>query len=99
MPKHMSRHSSVLKSPRRQAGQLAAHPGEPSHGPLTAEELQLAVRNHSMPLEALRNDVTPPGLHYLLDHFDIPGIDGEGWHLRLGGAVPRSLELNLRALR
>jgi len=95
----MSKHTSPVMARRRQAQQLAAHPGEPSHGPLTAEELQLAVRNHSMPLEALRNDVTPPGLHYLLDHFDIPAIDGEGWHLRIGGAVQRSLELNLRALR
>ena len=99
MPKQLSKHTSPVMARRRQAQQLAAHPGEPSHGPLTAEELQLAVRNHSMPLEALRNDVTPPGLHYLLDHFDIPAIDGEGWHLRIGGAVQRSLELNLRALR
>jgi sulfane dehydrogenase subunit SoxC len=99
MPKQMSRHSSVLKNPRRQTGKLAPHPGEPSHGPLTGEELQLAVRNHSMPLEALRNDTTPPGLHYLLNHFDIPSIDADNWHLRIGGAVQRSLELSLRALR
>ena len=33
---------------------------------ITAEELQLAARNHGMPLEALRHDVTPVGLHYLL---------------------------------
>ena len=98
MPKQMSRHSSVLKSPRRQAGNPRPHPGEPSHGPLTAEELQLAVRNHSMPLEALRSDTTPPGLHYVLTHFDIPFIDAEHWHLRIGGAVQRSLELSLRAL-
>ena len=52
-----------------------------------------------MPLEALRNEVTPPGLHYLLNHFDIPAVDGNTWHLRIGGAVQRSLELNLRALR
>ncbi|MHA7223262.1 sulfite oxidase [Arthrobacter sp. RHLT1-20] len=99
MPKQMSRHSSVLKNPRRQAGKLSPHPGEPSHGLLTAEELQLAARNHSMPLEALRNDTTPPGLHYLLNHFDIPYIDADNWHLRIGGAVQRSLELSLRALR
>jgi DMSO/TMAO reductase YedYZ molybdopterin-dependent catalytic subunit len=99
MPKQMSKHSSPVTARQRQTQKLAAHPGEPSNGPLTAEELQLAVRNHSMPLEALRNDVTPPGLHYLLDHFDIPAIDGDSWHLRIGGAVQRSLELNLRALR
>lgn len=98
MPKQMSRHSSILKTPR--AGRkLTPHSGEPSHGPLTAEELQLAARNHSMPLEALRQDTTPPGLHYLLNHFDIPFIDAEQWHLRINGAVQRSLELNLKALR
>lgn len=98
MPKQMSRHSSILKTPRH-GRKLTPHPGEPSHGPLTAEELQLAVRNHSMPLEALRSDTTPPGLHYLLNHFDIPFIDAEHWHLQIGGAVQRSLELNLKALR
>ena len=51
-----------------------------------------------MPLEALRNDTTPPGLHYVLTHFDIPFIDAEHWHLRIGGAVQRSVELSLRAL-
>ncbi|WP_326967083.1 sulfite oxidase [Arthrobacter sp. CG_A4] len=95
----MSRHSNVLRNPRRRTGKLSPHPGEPSHGPLTSEELQLAVRNHSMPVEALRNDTTPPGLHYLLSHFDIPYIDADNWHLRIGGAVRRSLELSIRALR
>src|SRR5664279_88797 len=33
---------------------------------LSLDELQLAARNHGMPLEALRYDVTPAGLHYLL---------------------------------
>jgi sulfane dehydrogenase subunit SoxC len=99
MPKQMSRRSSILKAPRRQARKLTPHPGEPSHGPLTAEELQLAVRNHSMPLEALRSDTTPAGLHYLLNHFDIPFIDTDHWHLRIGGAVQRAVELSIRALR
>ncbi|MDP9319460.1 MAG: sulfite oxidase, partial [Actinomycetota bacterium] len=35
---------------------------EPEEG-ISAEELQLAARNHGMPLKALRYDVTPPGLH------------------------------------
>ena len=39
--------------------------------PVSVEELQLAARNHGMPLEALRWDVTPVGLHYLLVHYDI----------------------------
>lgn len=75
------------------------HAAPPSTGPLTREELQLAARNHSMPLEALRYEVTPPGLHYVLTHFDIPEIDPEHWHLRVHGAVERSLELTMAALR
>ena len=54
----------------------------PTDGPLTLEELQLAARNHGMPLEALRYDVTPVGLHYLLVHFDIPVVDASTWRLR-----------------
>lgn len=99
MPKQLSRHTPPANARPRQAQLPAPHAAEPSDGPLTVEELQLAVRNHSMPLEALRHDVTPPGLHYVLDHFDIPAVDGTSWHLRIGGAVQRSLELSLRALR
>lgn len=62
---------------------------------ITPEELQLAVRNHSMPLEALRNPVTPIGLHYLLIHFDIPFVDGRTWELAVSGHVERSLRLSL----
>ena len=39
------------------------------------DELQLAARNHGMPLELLREPITPAGLHYLLIHFDIPHVD------------------------
>ncbi len=42
---------------------------------ISYEELQLAARNHGLPLEALRWDVTPVGLHYLLTHYDIPEVD------------------------
>ena len=38
-------------------------------------ELALATRNHGFPLESLRYDLTPIGLHYLLIHFDIPFVD------------------------
>jgi hypothetical protein len=48
-----------------------ARVAEPHEG-VSADELQLAARNAGMPLEALRYDVTPPGLHYLLIHYDIP---------------------------
>ena len=52
-----------------------------------------------MPLEALRYDVTPTGLHYLLVHFDIPAVDPVAWRLRLDGLVDRPLELSLADLR
>lgn len=53
-----------------------------------------------MPLEALRYDVTPAGLHYLLIHFDIPPAKA-GWTLSIGGLAsrPRTLALDeIRAL-
>lgn len=72
---------------------------EPTEGPLTAEELQLATRNRGLPLEALRYDVTPASLHYLLVHFDIPEIDPAAWRLRVAGNVTRALNLSLEDIR
>jgi DMSO/TMAO reductase YedYZ molybdopterin-dependent catalytic subunit len=64
------------------------------------DELALATRNHGLPLEALRYDVTPPGLHYVLTHYDIPYVaEDRPWHLTVGGRVRRPLELDLAALR
>src|SRR5262245_61433124 len=74
-------------------------PPAPTEGPLTPEELQLAARNSGLPLEALRYDITPTGLHYLLVHFDIPAVDPAAWRLRFGGNVRRPLELTLDDLR
>jgi sulfane dehydrogenase subunit SoxC len=65
---------------------------------LTRDELQLAARNHALPLEALRYDVTPPGLHYLLVHYDIPLVDPASWRLEVGGRVERPLSLSLEEL-
>jgi DMSO/TMAO reductase YedYZ molybdopterin-dependent catalytic subunit len=72
---------------------------EPTTGPLTFDELQLATRNRGMPLEALRYDLTPTGLHYLLVHFDIPWVDPADWRLRVGGNVHNELALDLVELR
>jgi sulfane dehydrogenase subunit SoxC len=66
---------------------------------VSLEELQLAARNSGMPLEALRYDVTPLGLHYLLTHYDIPAIDPALWALRVGGSVRTALRLDLEELR
>ena len=71
-------------------------PPPPTEGPLTEEELQLATRNRGMPLEALRWDLTPTGLHYLLVHFDIPAIDLSSWRLEIGGHVERPLSIGKR---
>jgi DMSO/TMAO reductase YedYZ molybdopterin-dependent catalytic subunit len=66
---------------------------------ISREELQLAARNHGMPLEALRFDLTPIGLHYLLTHYDIPQVDPDAWRLEVGGSVERPLSLSLEELR
>lgn len=67
--------------------------------PISHEELQLAARNHAMPLEALRWDVTPVGLHYLLIHYDVPLIDPAAFRLVVDGHVERPLSLGLDELR
>ena len=79
--------------PSLPAGTLISDPG------ITTDELQLAARNHSIPLEALRYDVTPIGLHYLLTHFDIPFVDEGAWRLTVGGRVRRHLKLSLADIK
>lgn len=59
------------------------------------EELQLALRNRGMPLEAMRYPITPSGLHYLVIHFDIPDVDADTWRLNVGGLVSKPLSLSL----
>ncbi|MET8140054.1 sulfite oxidase [Sphaerisporangium sp. NPDC005288] len=66
---------------------------------ISAEELALAARNHGIPLEALRYDVTPLGLHYLLIHYDIPVIDPAEWRLEVGGLVSRPATFGLADLK
>ncbi len=66
---------------------------------ISLEELQLAARNHGMPLEALRYPITPAGLHYLLTHYDVPFVEASGWCLTVGGRVERPVSLSLDELR
>ncbi|HEV8250487.1 MAG TPA: sulfite oxidase [Gaiellaceae bacterium] len=66
---------------------------------ISLEELQLAARNHGMPLEALGHPITPLGLHYLLIHFDIPFVDAASWRLEIGGQVERPLTVTLDDLK
>jgi len=53
---------------------------------ISTEELRLAGRNHAMPMEAMRWDVTPAGLHYLLIHHDVPLVDEMSWRLSSAAA-------------
>jgi DMSO/TMAO reductase YedYZ molybdopterin-dependent catalytic subunit len=66
---------------------------------ITPDELRLAARNHGLPLEALREPITPAGLHYLLIHYDIPAVDPTTFELEVTGAVERPLTLTLDDLR
>src|SRR4051794_26371873 len=75
-----------------------ARVADPGEG-VGLDELALATRNHGMPLEALRYEVTPPGLHYVLTHYDIPAVEPATWRLSLGGAVERPLSLSLEELQ
>jgi DMSO/TMAO reductase YedYZ molybdopterin-dependent catalytic subunit len=71
---------------------------DPDEG-IGLDELALAARNHGLPLEALRYDITPAGLHYLLIHYDIPAVDPASYALVLDGAVASPLRLSLDELR
>jgi DMSO/TMAO reductase YedYZ molybdopterin-dependent catalytic subunit len=73
--------------------------GQPTDGPITSEELQLAFRDHGMPLEALRYALTPTGLHYLVLHWDVPDVEAASLCLKIGGRVQRPIDLDLAGLR
>jgi DMSO/TMAO reductase YedYZ molybdopterin-dependent catalytic subunit len=66
---------------------------------LYKEELQLALRNRGMPLEALRYPITPTGLHYLLIHYDIPEVNADKYRLKIAGLVGKPLELTLDEIK
>jgi len=62
----------------------------------TLTEVQLANRNSGIPLEILRHDVTPVGMHYLLSHFDIPYVENRSdWNLEVNGLVSNEQALTL----
>jgi DMSO/TMAO reductase YedYZ molybdopterin-dependent catalytic subunit len=70
-----------------------------TEGPLTPEELQLSTRNRGMPLEGLRYDLTPTGMHYLLIHFDVPAVDPASWRLEVAGNVKHPLSMTIDDIR
>ena len=67
-------------------------------GPFDPAELRLANRNAGMLLEALHHDVTPAGLHYLLNHFDVPYVPDGRWRVEIGGRVKTPLALALEEI-
>ena len=80
--------------PHSTAGRIA----DPGEG-IGVDELGLAARNHAILLEALRYDLTPVGLHYLLIHYDIPSVDPGAWRLAVDGRVAAPLTLTLDEVR
>lgn len=68
-------------------------------GRFTFEEVQLALRNRGIPIEALRYEITPSGLHYLLTRFDVPDVNEMTWRLQVDGLVERPLLLSLNDLK
>jgi DMSO/TMAO reductase YedYZ molybdopterin-dependent catalytic subunit len=75
---------------------------ERSHtrGDFAREEVSLANRNSGLLLEALRHDVTPVGLHFLLTRFDVPYVAAaDDWRLEVGGRVRSPLNLSLAEMR
>jgi sulfane dehydrogenase subunit SoxC len=66
--------------------------------PFDLTDVALAGRNRSMPIEMLRYDITPVGMHYMLTHFDIPDLDSDRWRLTIGGLVDRPRTLSLTDL-
>lgn len=80
----------------------AAKPAERVHtrGDFAREETALANRNSGMPLEALRHDVTPAGLHFLLVHFDVPYVASpQDWKVTVEGQVETALSVSLAELQ
>jgi DMSO/TMAO reductase YedYZ molybdopterin-dependent catalytic subunit len=83
-------------------GTPSAKPSQRVHtrGDFAREETALANRNAGLPLEALRYDLTPAGLHFLLIHFDVPFVaEPADWRLAVDGLVETPLSLALDDLR
>src|SRR6185312_7391839 len=68
-------------------------------GPFQTEEVRLANRNSGILLETLRHEVTPAGLHYLLNHFDVPYVEGDAWQVEMAGHFDRPGAISLDDIR
>ena len=74
---------------------LASEGAHTSDEKFFRHEVALAFRNRGIPSEALRLPITPTGMHYLLNHFDVPIIDAKTWKLSIGGLVGAPFSLTL----
>ena len=63
------------------------------------EEVQLALHNKELVLEAMGDDITPTGLHYVMTHFDTPRVTAATWKLEVGGLVGEPTVLTLDDLQ
>ena len=70
-----------------------------TEGPFHANEVSLANRNSGILLEALRHDVTPVGMHYLLNHFDVPYVESGDWQVEVVGCVQRPARVSLEDIK
>lgn len=71
-------------------------------GPFARDEVRLANRNSGILLEMMRHDVTPAGLHYLLNHFDVPFVpadQADSWSLSFGRGFASPFKLTLADLK
>lgn len=76
------------------------NPFGPYSGPIETEdglysqaELGLANRNSGILLETISLDITPTGLHYLLNHFDVPLLQAASHKLAFTGAFKNTFQL------
>jgi DMSO/TMAO reductase YedYZ molybdopterin-dependent catalytic subunit len=69
-------------------------------GDFSREEVRLANRNSGILLETLRHDVTPAGMHYLLNHFDVPFVpDASNWGVTISGHVAKPFRISLDEIK
>jgi DMSO/TMAO reductase YedYZ molybdopterin-dependent catalytic subunit len=92
-------HDERLADFLREAADYYGQAPDQTFLPFSFEELTLASRNRSMPLEAMVYDTTPVGLHYLLIHYTIPVADEARWQIALDGAVARPRSLSMADIR
>jgi DMSO/TMAO reductase YedYZ molybdopterin-dependent catalytic subunit len=85
----------------RRVSPFDAERGRPNvEGDFLRQEVRLANRNAGILLEALRHDVTPTGLHYLLNHFDVPYVaSAADWTLSVSGRVRNPVHLSLAEIQ